>query len=119
MGMGMHMGFPFWGWILVALGAGSLIKGLTRLASKSKKLIDSKPNAKKRRLEMENKVLRAAKSSGGQLTIARTALFIDAPIEETEAVLNSLAARGHANVEVSSEGQILYQFPDFEDKLKL
>ncbi|MDA3939252.1 MAG: hypothetical protein PF693_08085 [Spirochaetia bacterium] len=115
-GMGMHMGFPFWSWLLVALGAGSLIRGITKLAAKSKKIIDSKPNAKKRKLELENKVLKAAKKAGGQVTIARTALFIDAPIEETESILNSLASRGHANVEVSTEGQILYMFPDFLDR---
>ena len=120
-GMGMHMGFPFWSWILVALGAGSLIRGITRLAEKSKKMIDSKPNSKHRKLELENKVLKAAKSAGGKITVARTALFIDAPIEETESILNSLATRGHANVEVSSEGQVLYMFPDFEeiDKLEM
>ena len=116
MGMGMHMGFPFWGWILVALGAGSLIRGITRLAAKSKKMIDSKPNSKQRKLELENKVLKAAQKAGGKVTIARTALYIDAPIEETENILNSLASRGHANVEVSSEGQVLYMFPDFLDR---
>ncbi len=119
MGMGMHMRFPFWGWIIVALGAGSLVRGITRLAAKSKKMIDSKPNAKKRKLELENKVLKAAKKAGGKVTVARTALFIDAPIEETETILNSLASRGHANVEVSSEGQVLYMFPDFEENDKL
>ena len=119
MGMGMHMGFPFWGWILVALGAGSLIRGVTRLAAKSKKLIDSKPNSKQRKLELENKVLKAAQKAGGKVTVARTALYIDAPIEETETILNSLASRGHANVEVSSEGQVLYMFPDFLDRDKL
>jgi hypothetical protein len=115
----MHPGFSIWKWILVAIGTGSLIRGVSRLVVKSKKLIESKPNAKKRRLEMENKVLRTAKDTGGQLTIARTALYIDAPIEETEVILNSLASRGHANVKVSTEGQIVYIFPDFEDRLKL
>lgn len=119
MGMGMGMDFPLWGWILVALGSGSLIRGLLRLASKGKKMIDSKPNGKKRKLELENKVLLAAKKAGGTVTVARTALFIDAPIEETEAVLSSLASRGHANMEVSSEGQILYMFPDFMELDKL
>jgi len=111
--MGMHPGFSIWQWILVAIGAGSLVKGVSRLAAKSKKIIDSKPNAKKRKLELENKVLRAAKKAGGKVTVARTALFIDAPIEETETILNSLASRGHSTVEVTSEGQILYMFPDF------
>ncbi|MEA1912173.1 MAG: hypothetical protein U9N32_10965 [Spirochaetota bacterium] len=119
MGMSMHTGFPFWGWILVAIGAGSLIRGVSGLAAKSKKIIDSKPDAKKRKLELENKVLKAAKKAGGKVTIARTALYIDAPIEETETILNSLTSRGYANVEVSSEGQILYMFPDFLDRDKL
>lgn len=119
MGMSMHMGFPFWSWILVALGAGSLIRGITRLAEKSKKIIDSKPNSKQRKLELENKVLKAAKKAGGKVTIARTALYIDAPIEETETILNSLTSRGHANVEVSTEGQIFYMFPDFLDRDKI
>lgn len=116
MGMGMHMGFPLWGLIPVAIGAGAFIRGISRLVAKSKKMIDSKPNAKKRKLELENKVLKAAQKAGGKVTVARTALFIDAPIEETETILNSLASRGHANVEVSSEGQVLYMFPDFLDR---
>ena len=41
---------------------------------------------------------------------------IDFSYEETETILNSLASRGHANVEVSSEGQVLYMFPDFLDR---
>ena len=117
--MGMHMGFPFWIWILVALGAGSLIRGVTRLAAKNKKIRESKPNSKKRKLELENKILRTAQKLGGKVTVARTALQIDAPIEETETILNSLASRGHANVEVSSEGQVLYIFPDFLDRDKI
>lgn len=117
--IGMHMGFPFWSWILIAIGAGSLIRGITRLAAKSKQLIDSKPNSKHRKLELENKVLKAAQKAGGKVTVARTALFIDAPIEETETILNSLASRGHANMEVSSEGQVLYMFPDFLDRDKI
>lgn len=116
MGMGMHMGFPLWGLIPVAIGAGALIRGIARLAAKSKKMIDSKPNAKKRKLELENKVLKAAQNAGGKVTVARTALYIDAPIEETETILNSLASRGHANVEVSDEGQVFYMFPDFLDR---
>lgn len=111
--MMMHSGFSLWKWILVAIGTGSLIRGVSRLAAKSKKMIDSKPNSKKRKLELENLVLKAARSAGGKVTVARTALFIDAPIEETETILNSLASRGHASVEVSSEGQIIYMFPDF------
>lgn len=115
-GMRMHMGFPFWGWILVALGVGSLIRGGTRLFKRWKKKRLRRPDSKQRKLEMENKVLRAAQKFGGKVTVARTALQIDAPIEETETILNSLAARGHANVEVSSEGQVLYMFPDFLDR---
>ncbi len=119
MGIGMHTGFSFWSWILVALGAGSLIRGVTRLAEKNKKIRESKPNSQKRKLELENKILRTAQKLGGKVTVARTALQIDAPIEETETILNSLASRGHANVEVSSEGQVLYMFPDFMDRDKI
>ncbi len=111
--MGMHMGFSLWRWILIALGARSIYRGSIRLFRTWSKKRLQRPDSKKRKLEMENKVLRAAQKSGGVVTVARTALFIDAPIEETEMILNSLASRGHANMEVSSEGQIQYSFPDF------
>ena len=118
--MGMHMGFSLWRWILIALGAGSIFRGSSRLFRTWKKKRLQRPDSKQRKLEMENKVLRAAQKSGGTVTVARTALFIDAPIEETETILNSLASRGHANMEVSPEGQVLYSFPDFlvSDKLE-
>jgi hypothetical protein len=114
--MGMHMGFSLWRWILVVIGAGSLIRGTSRLIIKSRKLLKNRPNSKEKKLELENKVLKAAQAAGGKVTVARTALYIDAPIEETEVILNSLASRGFANVEVSSEGQIFYLFPDFLDR---
>jgi len=117
--MGMHMGFSLWRWILIVLGAGSVFRGSSRLLGTWRKKRLQRPDSKQRKLEMENKVLRAAQQSGGTVTVARTALFIDAPIEETEAVLNSLASRGHANMEVSSEGQVQYSFPDFLDRDKL
>ncbi len=111
--MGMHIGFSLWRWVFIAIGAGSVFRGSNRLFRIWKKKRLQRPDSKKRKLEMENKVLRAAQKSGGVVTVARTALFIDAPIEETEAVLNSLASRGHANMEVSDEGQVHYSFPDF------
>ena len=118
--MGMHFGFSLWRWILVVMGAGSIFRGSSRLFRIWKRKRLQRPESKERKLAMENKVLRAAEKSGGIGTVARTALFIDAPIEETEAILNSLASRGHASMEVSPEGQVQYSFPDFliRDKLE-
>ena len=117
--MSMHFGFSLWRWILVLMGAGSIFRGSRRLFRIWKKKRLQRPESKERKLAMENKVLRAAQKSGGIVTVARTALFIDAPIEETEAILNSLAARGHASMEVSPEGQVQYSFPDFLTRDKL
>ncbi len=117
--MGMHVGLSLWKWILVVMGTGSLIRGGTRLLDQWRRMRLSRPDSKQRKLNMENRILRVAQRSGGQVSVAKAALQIDASIEETETMLNSLASRGHANVEVSDEGQVLYIFPDFLDRDKL
>ncbi|MCA9691024.1 MAG: TM2 domain-containing protein [Myxococcales bacterium] len=62
-------------------------------------------------LDLELRVLRLAKRSGGRLTAAATAAELRIKIAEAEAQLDALAKTGHANVEVNDDGVIYYDFP--------
>ena len=113
-GIGMHMGGSIWRWVLVLIGGASVLRGGRRLFRRWLRLRQSRPDSKQRKLEMENKILRIAKETGGKVTVAGTSLRIGSSIDETEAALNDLTVRGYANMDVSPEGKISFLFPDFE-----
>lgn len=59
----------------------------------------------------EQAILRAAKESGGYLTVAAAALDTDLSLRKAERLLERMVKEGHAERDVSEEGARLYVFP--------
>jgi len=71
------------------------------------------PNADLRNpeVDLELRVLKLARLRGGRLTAASTAAELAIPVAEADAQLTEIAKAGHANVDVSDEGAVVYDFP--------
>lgn len=59
---------------------------------------------------LENKVLQLASLNGGKLSVAQLALQAQITTQEAEMWLNNMQERGHAQIAVTEEGVILYEF---------
>lgn len=62
---------------------------------------------------LERTILRTAKKNGGIATASEVALEADASIEEAQAALEKLAAKGFAELRVRKSGALVYAFPEF------
>lgn len=71
------------------------------------------PNADLRNpeVDLELRVLKLARLRGGRLSAASTAAELAIPVAEADAKLTEIAKAGHANVDVSDEGAVIYDFP--------
>ena len=71
------------------------------------------PNADLRnpQVDLELRVLKLARLRGGRLTAASTAAELGIPVADADAKLTEIAKAGHANVDISDEGAVLYDFP--------
>ncbi|MCR9159913.1 MAG: TM2 domain-containing protein [Nannocystaceae bacterium] len=71
------------------------------------------PNAELRNpeIDLELRVLKLARLRGGKLTAASTAAELAIPVAEADAELTKIAKAGHANVDVTDEGAVVYDFP--------
>jgi hypothetical protein len=68
---------------------------------------------RERGLENERAVLRIARDRFGRVTPGLVALDCGMGIEAAEAVLDSLAKKGHASMRVRDDGRIEYEFSEF------
>ncbi len=73
----------------------------------------SDPNADLRNpeVDLELRVLKLARLRGGRLTAASTAAELAVPVADADAKLTEIAKAGHANVDVTDEGAVVYDFP--------
>lgn len=71
------------------------------------------PNADLRNpeVDLELRVLKLARLRGGRLSAASTAAELAIPVAEADAKLTEIAKAGHANVDVTDEGAVVYDFP--------
>ncbi len=71
------------------------------------------PNADLRNpeVDLELRVLKLARLRGGKLTAASAAAELGVPVAEADAKLTDIAKAGHANVDITDEGAVLYDFP--------
>lgn len=106
---------PWW-LIFPAIFAGILpiIRGVTRLiadrvaAPRSKRELEAERTA-----ENERSVLRIAQARGGLVTPAQVALDTKLSLEDSGLLLESMAKRGHASMEVREDGRLVYRFSEF------
>ena len=92
---------------LPAVGAGLLVRG--HLAERSR-LTGRKAMLRQQTLEAE--ILRLAAEHRGRLTAVEVATQLAVPPETATETLNALAAREHAELEITDAGLIVYSFHD-------
>jgi hypothetical protein len=109
-------GALFAGLLPAARGISGLIaaRGEARLDSPAKKLREQEKT-----LDHERAILQIAREHGGRLTPALVALDCDMGIAEAERVLDDLAKRGHASVNVRNDGRLEYEFSEFLQQSRL
>jgi hypothetical protein len=61
----------------------------------------------------EHLVLKAARAENGKLTPALLSLSSSMTLSESEQLLEDLTKRGFCSLEVTSEGRLVYLFPEF------
>lgn len=66
------------------------------------------------------RALRLAQKEGGTLTVARTAMALDVPLEAANAALEECARQGNATMEVDeASGLARFEFPEFKVRREL
>ena len=99
-----------WYWVFPTLFAGLLpaVKGLQRFISER-----ANSNKEPDEAVAEKVVLRLAKDQNGIITPAMIALSTELTIEQAEKMLEKLAGKGYASMQVTEDGRVQYEFPEF------
>jgi TM2 domain-containing membrane protein YozV len=67
---------------------------------------------------IERVILKTAKNNNGVITPSEVALEGDIPIEEARKYLEKIAAKGFAEMKITTNGVIVYRFPEFLKETK-
>lgn len=99
--MGMPVAFS----VIASIFAVAALSGAFVLAQKARHL------EKTRALppELELSVLELAHANGGSLCVTQTARALKIPLDEAQEALERLAKRGHAQLDVKDEGELVYK----------
>ena len=62
-------------------------------------------------VDLELRILKLARIHNGRLTTPLTASELGVPMNEADQKLSEIAASGHANVDVTEDGAVVYDFP--------
>ena len=117
-GFGVVLGLSgAWGWIfpLMFLGVVPLVKGARGLAVRWRR---QRIAPEEREALAEKEVLRIAQQVGGRVTPALIALKTQLSTDKAEEILQRLVKNNHANMDVTSEGRIEYEIPEFRRRLE-
>ncbi len=100
----------FWVFPLVFAGLLPMIRGL-------RYFVEKRTNAPSREIDVEaraeKEILKIAREKGGRITPTMVALESYLSIEMAEKVLEKIARRGYATMQVTEDGRIEYEFPEF------
>jgi hypothetical protein len=105
----------FWVFPMVAAGILPLIEGVRRLVSGKR---DKVTSALEREAETEKQILRAAREQKGRLTASIAALSTNLTISEAQGALEKMAKEGYAVMNVTNDGRLEFEFPEFVPQLK-
>jgi hypothetical protein len=105
-----------WWWIFPAVFAGAipLLEGLRRAVFGKR---GSKDSRLQKEADSEKQILRAAHEAGGRLTASAAALKTSLTIKEAQGILERMAKEGHAVMNVTREGLVEFEFPEFLPRL--
>ena len=105
-----------WWWIFPLMFAGVVptLGGLRRLGFER---AQGRVRPEQRQALAEKEVLKIAQAEGGTVTPAMVALKSNLTIERAEEVLQTLAKKGYTNMEVTDDGRVEYEFPEFRRRI--
>jgi hypothetical protein len=105
-----------WWWIFPAVFAGvlPLLEGLRRAAFGTRGKKDSEIQ---KEADAEKQILRAAHEANGRLTASIAALKTNLTIKEAQGILERMTREGHAVMNVTNEGLVVFEFPEFLPRL--
>ena len=63
------------------------------------------------KIDLELRMLKLAKKHNGRLSTPIAAAELGIPMEEADKKLTEIAKAGHANIDVTDEGGVIYDFP--------
>ena len=108
-----------WVWLFPAMFGGVLpmLDGGRKVLAEQKRRPSPRVAEKQRTEEMEREVLRLARDRGGVLTPGLVALETSLSIADAERVLDGMASRGYAGMEVRDNGRIEYEFAEFRREI--
>ena len=71
----------------------------------------------KQAVSAEKEILQVAKEERGTVTPALAALHTSLTTEEAEEILQKFVKKGYAMMEVTSDGRVEYEFPEFKRRI--
>jgi hypothetical protein len=106
-----------WWWVFPFVFAGLMpfaegVRGIMR------ERLGAKNRPHEEKALAEKKILLAAKEERGRITPAVVALKTDLSTEKAEKVLEDLAKRGYATMEVTTDGRVEFLFPEFGPRIE-
>ncbi|TVR05967.1 MAG: hypothetical protein EA403_01285 [Spirochaetaceae bacterium] len=109
-----------WVWLFPAMFGGVLpmLEGIRRVLAEQRRRPSPRVAEKQRTEEMEREILRLARDRGGVLTPGLVALETSLSISDAERVLDGMASRGYAGMEVRDNGRIEYEFAEFRREIE-
>ncbi len=107
-----------WLWIfpLVLVGILPLMEGLRRLISERSR---RKIEPGQREALDEKEVLKLAQIEQGKVTPALVALKTSLTADRAEEVLQNLAKKGFTLMQVTEDGRVEYEFPEFKPRIEI
>jgi hypothetical protein len=116
----LPMGGFQWVFVFPMVFAGILpmIRGLRGMARGRRGAVEAAPQTaveppQDARVENERTILRLAQQEGGTVTAALAALKTSLSLDKAGELLDDLARRGYAGMQVSDDGRVVYHFPEF------
>ena len=108
----------FWLFPLCFAGLPALLRGARRVYSQRMLVRQQRVEAPRdAETEGTRQILRIAKENRGKVTPAIVTLNSALSLEEAERLLQSMASKGYASMNVTDSGRIEYEFPEFADHL--
>lgn len=106
-------------WIIVMVGifvgAMPMVRGLQRIGrERANKQLSLERSQEDRALAVEQAILKQASRNNGVVTPTMVALSANVPLESADEALQSMAARGYAEMNIRSNGTIEYLVTDFK-----
>ncbi|AEJ62450.1 hypothetical protein Spith_2195 [Spirochaeta thermophila DSM 6578] len=96
---------------LVFAGIIPLLHGLRKLFTQLARRTRRRPSG-----DREKEILLVARRHGGVLTPTILAVETELTLKEAEKMLEQLASKGYASMEITDSGRIEYHFPEFKER---